>query len=118
MGLQIFLNYFHLNLTSQGSCLAGTLGSARYAELRPHLQLYSYKNLRSSQVPSSSPHISLLQETVFLQATFHGTNRNKLLFEIKDIDLFLVSFINKYHKTIRPESEVYNMGARLGSKTK
>ena len=34
------------------------------------------------------------------------------------IDLFLVSLINKYHKTIRPESEVYNMGARPGSQTK
>ena len=62
----------------------------------------------SSQVPSSSPHKSLLQETVFLQATFHGTNRNKLLFEIKNIDLFLVSLIKNYRKTIRSESEVDN----------
>ena len=31
MALQIFLNYFHLDLTSQGKLLSSTLGSAQEA---------------------------------------------------------------------------------------
>ena len=81
--------------------------------LRPHPLLCSYKNLGNPQVPSSSLHISLPQEIVFLQATFHGTNREYSYPNKEYIDLIFVSLIvfliDKYHKTISPESEVYNI---------
>ena len=84
----------------------------RHTGLRPHPLLCSYKNLGNPQVPSSSLHISLPQETVFLQATFHGTNREYSYPNKEYIDLIFVSLIvfliDKYHKTISPESEVYN----------
>ena len=84
----------------------------RHTGLRPHPLLCSYKNLGNPQVPSSSLHISLPQEIVFLQATFHGTNREYSYPNKEYIDLIFVSLIvfliDKYHKTISPESEVYN----------
>ena len=53
-----------------------------------------------------------MKDTAFLQATFHGTNREYSYPNKEYIDLIFVSLIvfliDKYHKTISPESEVYN----------
>ena len=58
-----------------------------------------------------------MKDTAFLQATFNGTNREYSYPNKEYIDLIFVSLIvfliDKYHKTISPESEVYNTGMRM-----